>query len=100
MTDPLLVSALVHALDSDRDLEASAAALARQAESHPKAIDRALAHLLRSVHERPTAVTEWAAETLRLARKLLMPDVDGPPADARAAPPAGQGPDYALGATA
>lgn len=70
MNDRLLASALLHALHSERGLRESASALARQADNHVEALDRALAHLLRRASERPTAVTSRADEMLRMARSL------------------------------
>lgn len=75
MSDRLVASALVHALHPDRGMEAAAVALVRQAGNHPEALDRALAHLLHRVSQRPTVVTERAAAELRLARALLVAGV-------------------------
>ena len=101
MTDPLLARALVHALHPEDGAQMAAVALARQAEGHPEALDRALAHLLRRASARPTAVTERAVKSLRLARALALEAADAPPAPAsRPDPAAAPGPDYALGAIA
>lgn len=96
MTDRLLASALVHALHPERSIQESAAALARQADNRAEALDRALAYLLRRTSERPTTLTERAAETLRAARRLAvaaLADAGGP---AHAAP----GRDLPLGVSA
>ena len=102
MNDRLLSSALVHSLYPERSMEEGAAALARQAAHRADALDRALAHLLRRVRERPTRVTERAAEMLRLARSLSGGAGPGPPGgggvESRAA--ANHAGDVSLGAPA
>lgn len=72
MIDRLLASALVHALHPERSVQTAAAELAEQAIDHPEALDRALALLMRRAGERPTALTERAAQSLRLARSLAI----------------------------
>jgi hypothetical protein len=70
LIDRLLANALVHALHPERSLQTSADDLARKASGHPEALDRALALLMRRARERPTALTERAAQSLRLARSV------------------------------
>ena len=83
MIDPLLASALVHALHPERTVQVAAAHLAEQASHRPEALDRALALLLRRAFERPTALTERAAQSLRLARSvaatMVRADLGSPP---------------------
>ena len=90
MTDRLLACALVHALHPECTVQAAAADLAEQANHHPEALDRALALLLRRARERPTALTDRAAQSLRLARSaagvaVALPGADLPAPPARAA---------------
>ena len=81
MVNRLLASALVHALHPERTLQVAATDLAEQATDHPEALDRALALLMRRASERPTALTDRAAQSLRLARSVAAAAVARPRAD-------------------